>query len=523
MKRALTALLSLLLILCLCSGALAEITAPEWSMPIVKEKINLTGYCLQSPQGGIGNEMIAWQYYEELTGIHIDWTDVPTDNQDEVLNVMLASGELPDIIYACGFSNDELIKYGSMGLFADLTEAYEKYAYNLQKVVEEYPAVKGGITMADGKIYSFPHLKLGDNMLTNKFFVNPDWLKAVNLEMPTSISEFENMLYAFRDNDANENGDPTDEIPYILRYNDYHFLPSLYTFFGLGNRGTAHRYVDWDDANNTLRFIPTSTQFKDLLTTAHKWFADGLLDPETFQNTSSKQIVAKTSIGLVGTHSDFVTNTGSVYQEIFRCIPVMENYYGEKLYTRRSQTIASAGAFVVSAQCPYVDELVKWADFFYGEEGQMLYNMGVEGVTFEYNAEGKPEWKDEMIHDPNGLTLTQKRVQYMGFQSGCGIWSDETYQGAETYWTATELMDDYKKYLPAEIWESFSPTAEEAEEMDYLWTDMQNYLNENIAAFITGSRSLDEWDNYVSTIEGMGLDQYMAIYKTLYERYEAAK
>ncbi len=59
MKRALTALLSLLLILCLCSGALAEITAPEWSMPIVKEKINLTDYNLQSPQGSISNEMLA--------------------------------------------------------------------------------------------------------------------------------------------------------------------------------------------------------------------------------------------------------------------------------------------------------------------------------------------------------------------------------------------------------------------------------------------------------------------------------
>lgn len=377
------------------------------------------------------------------------------------------------------------------------------------------------LVMADGKIYAFPHLKLGDNMLTNKIFVNPDWLEAVGLEMPTNFAEFEAMLYAFRDNDCNGNGDATDEIPYIIRYNDYHFLPSLYTFFGLGNRGTAHRYVDWDEEKNALRFIPTSEQFKDLLTVAQKWYADGLIDPETFQNTSSKQIVAKAGAGLVGVHSDFVTNTGSVYQDIFRCIPVMENYYGEKLYTRRSQTIASLGAFVVSAECPYVDELVKWADYFYGEEGMLMYNMGVEGVTFEFDENGKPQWKDEMIHDPNGLTLTQKRVQYMGFQSGCGAWTDDTYQGAETYWTSTELMDDYRKYLPTEIWEAFSPTPEEAEEIDYLWTDIQSYLNESIAGFITGSISLDTWDQYVATIEGMGLARYMEIYDAMYQRYVA--
>lgn len=124
-----------------------------------------------------------------------------------------------------------------------------------------------------------------------------------------------------------------------------------------------------------------------------------------------------------------------------------------------------------------------------------------------------------MIHDPNGLTLTQKRVQYMGFQSGCSAWTDETYQGAETYWTATELMDDYRKYLPTEIWEAFSPTAEEAEQMDYLWTDMQAYLNESIASFVSGSISLDTWDQYVAALAGMGLEEYMSIYNAMYQRY----
>ena len=522
MKRTMIVFLSLVLAFCMAAPAMAQITAEEWTMPIVEEKINLTGYALQSPQGGDANDMIAWDYYEELTNIHIEWTNVPNDNQDEVLSVMLASGDLPDIIYACGFTSNELINYGSTGLFADLTEAYDKYAYNLQKIVEENPSVKAAITSADGKIYGLPHIKLGDNMRTNKIFVNPDWLEAVNLEMPTNFEEFEAMLYAFRDNDANGDGDPNNEIPYIIRYNDYHFLPSLYTFFGLGNRGDGHRYVDWDYENNCLRFIPTTSQFKDLLTVAHKWYADGLIDVETFQNTSSKQIVAKTTQNLVGVHSDFVTNTGSVYQEIFRCIPVMENYYGEKLWTRRSPLIASPGAFVVSAECEYIDELVKWADYFYSDEGAILYNMGVEGVTFEYDENGVPQFKDELINNPEGLTLTQMRVKYMGFQSGPGYWSDDTYKGAETYWTSTELMDDYRQYLPEEIWESFNATYEEAEQMDYLFTDIQSYLNENIAAFITGSRSLDEWDDYVATIESMGLADYMALYQTLYERYEAS-
>ena len=109
MKRTMIVFLSLVLAFCMAAPAVAQITATEWTMPIVEEKINLTGYALQSPQGGDANDMIAWEYYEELTNIHIDWTNVPTDNQDEVLSVMLASGDLPDIIYACGFTSNELI------------------------------------------------------------------------------------------------------------------------------------------------------------------------------------------------------------------------------------------------------------------------------------------------------------------------------------------------------------------------------------------------------------------------------
>ena len=86
-----------------------------------------------------------------------------------------------------------------------------------------------------------------------------------------------------------------------------------------------------------------------------------------------------------------------------------------------------------------------------------------------------------------------------------------------------ELMDNYRPYLPTEIWEEFSPTAAEAEERDYIWTDIQSFLNESIAGFITGSISLDTWDQYVETIKGMDIDRYMEIYNDMYTRYKAAQ
>lgn len=522
MKRILAFLSVALLVMSTFSLAGAEVTASEWTFPISKEPIYITAMGLQSPQGGDHNDMIAWTKFAEMSNIHITWENVPTATMDERLSVVLASGEIPDMIWACGFDSSELVKYGSTGLFLNMDDYYKNNAFHLQNIVKDNPAILSAITMGDGHIYSFPQLIMGDNMLTNKIFINPQWLERVGMKMPTNFKEFNDVLYAFKEKDANGNGDPNDEIPFIIRYADGHFLPTLYTFFGLGNRGTKHLYVDWDNEKNALRFIPTSTQFRDMLTWAHQLYADGLIDPETFENTSSRQIVAKTSVDLVGVHSDYVTNTGSVMQEVFRCIPVMENYYGDKLYTRRSAMVNN-GAFVISAKSKYAKELTEWCDYWYSEPGQLMWNMGVEGVTFEKNADGTVKFTDEMIKNPEGLTLTQVRVKYMGFQGGAGIQSDTYYQGAETYWTATELMDEYKPYLPEEVWESFNPTFEESEEMNFYWTDMQAYIKENIAAFIVGTRSLDEWDAYVAEFNALGLEEYMKIYNTMYERYIAAQ
>ena len=135
-----------------------------------------------------------------------------------------------------------------------------------------------------------------------------------------------------------------------------------------------------------------------------------------------------------------------------------------------------------------MDELVKWADYFYSDEGSILYNMGVEGVTFEFDENGVPQFKDELINNPDGLTLTQMRVKYMGFQSGPGYWSDETYKGAETYWTSTELMDDYRQYLPEEIWESFNATYEPSGPISRpIWTRTSRRSSTAIALWTSGT------------------------------------
>jgi putative aldouronate transport system substrate-binding protein len=70
---------------------------------------------------------------EALTGVHLDFTVVPTDGAKEKLNLMLASDSYPDIIMTGAgdrnFTNAELVKYGTdEKILIPLNDLIDKYA-----------------------------------------------------------------------------------------------------------------------------------------------------------------------------------------------------------------------------------------------------------------------------------------------------------------------------------------------------------------------------------------------------------
>lgn len=61
------------------------------------------------------------------------------------------------------------------------------------------------------------------------------------------------------------------------------------------------------------------------------------------------------------------------------------------------------------------------------------------------------------------------------------------------------------------------------EELDKLadYADMMDYVTSSMAEFITGNRSLDDWDNYLKTLDEMGLDEYVALRQSGFDRANA--
>ena len=166
------------------------------------------------------------QQMNEAMGVTIEWNCVSGDTLTEKKNLILNAGsDLPDALMAASLTDNELLTYGGNGLLIPLEDYInEETMPNLMKIVEKRPEMLATCTMPDGHIYGLPGIsEMGFQYSDGNTYyigaipqftaINTDWLEAVDMEMPTTVDELHDVLVAFKENDVNGNGDPTDEIP----------------------------------------------------------------------------------------------------------------------------------------------------------------------------------------------------------------------------------------------------------------------------------------------------------------------
>ncbi len=178
------------------------------------EKVKLNALFIAHPLTKDLNEMQWLQEIEDKAGVDIEWETIYTD-WETVKATRFASGDIPDLVFNATIDSD-YTTYN--GLFEDMTELIEKDAPNIQAMFTEQPDTKVLATL-DGKIYGIPKFQGKWPSTNTVMFINKQWLDNLGLEKPTTFNELETVLKAFKEQDANGNGDMNDEIP--LDYNAY--------------------------------------------------------------------------------------------------------------------------------------------------------------------------------------------------------------------------------------------------------------------------------------------------------------
>ena len=230
--------------------------------------------------------------FAEQFGIVWDSPQIPWNGGTDYLQQLrlrIAAGDLPDTFMPWGGIEAELIRNGAV---ADLTTlvAEEMPVYYENVSDEVWDFVKS--LSPDGEsIYLLPAVAftpLGAH-------IRGDWLDRLGLEVPTTVDEYVEVLRAFRDNDANGNGDPNDELPTSGREGG-RWMDHLFAPFGVAMR---EGYPEWDIYDGELQYSAVQPEMKAAIEWIRGLYAEGLLDPETFINTGSVW-GSKTTANLVG-------------------------------------------------------------------------------------------------------------------------------------------------------------------------------------------------------------------------------
>ena len=254
MKTRIVALfLSLAMLLSLCSFAIAE------------EPTQLTICIGRRPYDSTESysEKHWVQEVEKACNLKINWIELPEETMKEQLSsALINTNNLPDI-FMCGNKMTDSIVSQNTGLWHVFTmDEIKQYAPTYYEVCEKY--IDGWVdatTYPDGNIYSLMgsvydserHYSYG------VLYMNYQWLKNLNLEVPTTLDELHDVLVAFRDMDANGNGDPNDEIPFTGIGLGMDFLSP----FGMTDV-YGQRYLVNDDGTVTYTKLTGDVRFYDV-------------------------------------------------------------------------------------------------------------------------------------------------------------------------------------------------------------------------------------------------------------------
>ena len=418
-------------------------------------------------------------------------------------------------------TNANITNYAAEGQLVAIDGLMETYSPNFYAMMQETPEILKAVTMADGHIYGYPYIvTAAPSSVSPKLFYNAKWAQQAGFEPAATLDELTEQLRAFKTSDWNGNG-AADEIP-LTSQTLAVLLNAFYGSFGLLTRGGSS--TSWDiDADGALRFVPAADGYKQLLQYLNGLYTEGLLDQEIF--TSELPIfqakAAQNQIGFGFVHNN---NYMDAYKDDFLGLPApLTGPNGDKLYGGVTLPILGGNTFVTSS-CKYPEAAVRYIDYFYGQEGITLYFMGIEGETFEFDQAGNPQFTDFVKANPDGMSMEEALGTFVCWSGGSNpSVADDLHFGVHLIpeITVTAALN-LKAFGPEIIWPAdFTYTEAENERLVDLRLDLNNYINDMRAKYVSGSESLDTWDTYIDTLQRMGLDDYRAIVQAAMERYDA--
>jgi len=457
-----------------------------------------------------------WQAWQEQTGVKLKLVEL-TD-----FSLLLASGDYPDIICTGSWNNYSggIAKAIVDGIVIPITKYMNTLAFHYMKRLESNEEWMKGAKTPDGEFPGFYHLRTNDPGVSNSYglVMRKDWLDQLGLPVPVTHDEFKEALIAFRDK-MGATSPFSLPVGELRNMGNYGIMTSP---FGLVSTDYYHK-------DGKVHYGAYEPEYKEFLKWLNQLYKEGLLDRNFLmldaatKNSNIMNGISGATAGYAGGGIGVWMTTMAQKDPNYKLVGVgsLVKNKGDKALFNQRQALVPGTCAAITTSCKNVEAAVQFLNYGYTDEGDLLMQFGIEGKSFEIR-NGKLYYTDLVLKNPDGLPFAQALSQY----DYCPANGPFIQGGEFCFQSYTDIQNEaLKSWSNTDIMKYFIPpltvASKDAEDYSTIRSEVNTYINENFVLFVTGERSIDEFDNYINTLKNMKIERMIEIYQEAFDRYNS--
>jgi putative aldouronate transport system substrate-binding protein len=454
---------------------------------------------------------------EARTNVLIDWFAPPVGQATENFMMRIAADDLPHV-----FSNPPAFPGGpaaavEQGVYLDLTPYYNmgwlpnyRWLRAYHPIAEE---IRRGTTDDLGRVIGINMLDIVPSHPWSGLWIRQDYLDNLGLDTPTTIDEWDYVLRTFRDYRGS----------WVLGHNLYQGVQTNFAFVGSFGAG----FRRWLDMDGTVGHGSIQPGFEDYLRLMNRWLADGIMDPDFFTKEGADFYASVASheflafdLAYGGLGQQLLT--GRQFNPDMAVTPLPNPAPAPgvpvRISSQNNSIIRGDRSFVTDRT--YADGnlevVLRWLDYWYSQDGGDLGSYGIFGHTSQWNDDGEIEWIHPIFDDPHMDFWTPVllfKVRPFSF-----LRDSTAYDNVPEVWECIRVWGaaDNSWIMATDL---TTLTPDEASEMAGIMADVDTHILEQSLLFITGARSLDQFDQYLAELESMNIRRAEEIQQASLERF----
>ncbi|GHU74354.1 hypothetical protein AGMMS49992_15550 [Clostridia bacterium] len=503
-------------ILCLALALMLVLATASFNLGIADEtlpylEITWSGHADTTPPAEDGT----WfqKYLEEKWNVKIIPLEISYSEQ-EAWDLYFAAGNTADYISQPGARYQMLIDQALVRPISfDLLYTYAPvWMEKTIEMVGSKEMTETMLTYDDGEVYAMPYIAYTAAFPFSSY-IRTDWLDKLGLSIPTTLDELHDVAAAFAKNDPDGNG-AADTLGISGANGGFHYIFGAY--------GIMRNTYNLQDDGSVV-YTSVTEPYKNALKTLAAWYAEGLIDPESF--TDSRTILReKWSAGRIGIMDDNAwwgeasRGANSVFNMLYNVNPDAKVSIYAAVTGADGLSGASWGFPTITGQACVLfgadvsDEklirIMQIKESFAADIEQYTFGRyGQEGVTYDIDENGtlimKPEWSFEQ----------QRSLGVGQFYAT----QPQSVKDANLILTPADIATNEIAISSNKIYSGrnfFAPKVNQS--IDTYGSDVSTINNEYFANAVMGKIDIDAtWDAYVAQMRAAGLDKIIAEYEDM--------